>query len=277
MLCSVHYEYPLNEPPARDAISRLSDPPSVEQVAESEKGRIQWAEEILSLLGLTPAGRRGNDPAHQIGLGEIDEDPTLLLHPTHPSPIFVLSHPSLPDAAACFDTPAISRRLGLGNGKQILRDGNDQLHISSTSSVPEAESSHDGLTRYLAKHRRSPPLLPPPVSDLSLSSDSEPKLPQPPDFDSVPKVVILPSSSVTYTSRWTPLFNFDTYWTELDTARRKSGRKSGSLRKDTVEGGQRVAVGDRLWYAETVTSTQTMLDRYVPHILSSLQITHGQV
>jgi biotin--protein ligase len=67
---------------------------------------------------------------------------------------------------------------------------------------------------------------------------------------------------------WTPLFNIDTYWKELDSVRKSAGRKTGVMRKDE-KGVERAALGDLLFYGETVTSTQTMLDRN-PVILTHL-------
>lgn len=253
VLCSVHFEYPLHDPPSRDAIKKQADPPSAEEIDQSEKERVEWAEEILLLLGLRPPRRSPTDQTHSV-IG--DEDPELLLHPTHPSPIFILPHPSLPQlASASFEPPALAAKLVSDGNEQVLRDGNDQLRIAPINAIAE-DGGAAGVAAYLASKRRSKPVFPPPVEALSIEpSASTPEAPLPPDFNSLPKYVFTPSDTVKYTPRWTPLFNFDTYWRELDESRKMAGKKSGVM----VAGKQ--ALGDLVWYAETITSTQTILDR----------------
>lgn len=263
LLCSVHAEYPLSDPPARDAIAKLDEPPAKEAVAASDAKRIDWMEELLVKLDLKPPGRVRGDKAKTVH-GE--EDPSILLHPTHPSPIFVLSHPSLPDlATGCFGSSSIRAKFTTENQIDILRDGNDELRLTPVESIADQSQS---IAQHLAARRRDPPPMPPPsIENLSVNL-SEPAPPQPPDFHSIPKTFYLPSPSILYSPTWTPLFNIETYWTELDQARKRLGRKSGVMRRDH-QGGNRAAVGDLLWYGETVTSTQTMLDRN-PLILTHL-------
>lgn len=263
LLNSVHAEYPLSDPPARDAIAKLDKPPTNEELQASDARRIEWMEELLLMLDLKPPGRRKDSSPLAV---DGEEDPSILLHPTHPSPIFVLSHPALPQLASqCFDSATLlSKTVREGDGR-VLRDGNDELRLTTVDAFgPDAQTS---VTQQLAKRRRSPPPMPPAVENLSVES-SEPAPPQPPDFHAIPKTIFVPSDQSPYQSSWTPLFNIDTYWAELDQARKRIGRKSGVLRKDHA-GGQRGAVGDLLWYGETVTSTQTMLDRN-PLILTHL-------
>ncbi|KAK8861576.1 biotin-[acetyl-CoA-carboxylase] ligase [Kwoniella newhampshirensis] len=266
ILCSVHPEYPLSDPPAMDAMARLIHPPEKEQVERSDKERIAWVEELLELLGLQPPGKDkksvGGNPSVVGAEGE--EDPALLLHPTHPSPIFLLSHPNLLDiASAAVSKADLKGKMTDVDGWDVLRDGNDELHIGSLERTASGTHfSEDSLTQWLAKARRTQPVLdPPPLEKLSLDSQSEPapQPPQPPDFHSIPKTVLTPSPTIAYSPRWTPLFNLTTYWSEIDLARKKNGRRSGVLRK--TEEGERWSLGDCLLYAETVTSTQTMLDR----------------
>ncbi|EIW66559.1 biotin-[acetyl-CoA-carboxylase] ligase [Tremella mesenterica] len=255
LLCSVHFEYYLNDPPARDAISRLTPSPSVDDVERCDKARIQWVEDLLEELELRPTSRQQDrgDILGAIVHADGEEDPNLLLHPTHPSPIFVLSHPNLPQPGELsFSQTALQSKVIDQGSWKTLRDGNDELHITSTSSVLHTGS----MSTYLATWRRAPP----PVSkeikleDLTLE-DSATSIPQPPDFNKIPKTILLPSHSLPYSPTWTPLFNFTTYWTALDAVRKRAGRKSGLLRNG------KPTLGDLLWYAETVTSTQTMLDR----------------
>lgn len=255
VLCSVHFEYPLHDPPSKDAIKKQEHVPSPEDIDQSEKERIDFAEEILLLLGLTPPRRVEND-SHAV---QGDEDPELLLHPTHPSPIFVFNHPSLPKlGSASFEPPALKAKLSDEGSEQVLRDGNDELHITSTETVA-VDGGSAGVAAHLASKRRSKPVIPPPVHELSIEpSATTPEPPLPPDFNSLPKTVLLPSDKVVYTPRWTPLFNFDTYWSELDRSRKRYGKKTGVMRS-----GDKLALGDLVWYAETITSTQTILDRCV--------------
>jgi biotin--protein ligase len=260
LLCSVHVEYPLGEPPARDAIARKEPAPERADIEESEMQRIEWVTELLCLLDLKPPGRRKTDTTEMLGGENSTEDPSLLLHPTHPSPVFVLHHPALPQlASTSFAKSALVEKLvSSDDGWRTLRDGNDELLVGETEQVDK----ESGVATYLAERRRSRPsqLDEPDLSHLSLSTDAQP-IPQPPDFHSIPKTILLPSASLPYIPRWTPLFNFETYWAELDQARKRVGRRSGVLRKDQVEGGERATLGDLVWYGETVTSTQTMLDR----------------
>jgi biotin--protein ligase len=265
LLCSVHFEYPLNDPPARDAIAKLASPPEKEELEVSERARIQWVEDLLALLGLEPPSRRKDRDEELAGVvhGDGEEDPSLLLHPTHPSPVFVLPLPLLPDIGTSSFASAPLREMIAGEqGWNVLRDGNDELHIAAVESLTEGTPSAEGVTKALAKLRRSPPELeaPPPLENLTLD-DSTPSPPQLPDFHSVPKKILLPSPSIPYSPSWTPLFNFETFWAELQAARKRAGKKSGVMRKDPIDGGSQPALGDLVWYAETVTSTQTMLDR----------------
>ena len=68
------------------------------------------------------------------------------------------------------------------------------------------------------------------------------------------------SADVIHHERWTPLFDWPTYWNELDAARKLVRDQGGH---DAKEGEARV--GDLVLYSEAVTSTQTMLDKYVSH------------
>ncbi|KAK4690100.1 biotin---protein ligase, partial [Tremellales sp. Uapishka_1] len=256
LLCSVHFEYPLLEAPAREAIRRLHPDVSDVEIANSESKRIAWAGQLLILLGLKPPGLLKDDSeVTEEGI----EDPRLLLHPTHPSPIFILAHPSLPRLGeSSFASPPLKEKLVKGPGDSTtLRDGNDELRLVK---LPE------DVPTFLAGRRRNRPEFPSADLDIQSLSIDKPPQPQMPDFHSIPKTVLLPTSS--YEPDWTPLFNFDTYWSELDSARRRIGRKSGVMRKDH-DGKDRACLGDLVWYGETVTSTQTMLDRN-PLLLSHL-------
>lgn len=219
-------------------------------------------EELLLKLDLKPPGRRKQGSS----IGEEDLD--LLLHPTHPSPIFVLSHPSLLRLAPeTFNAPVIQAKAVVEDGVSVLQDGNDELRIS-TVERPDGSSDGKDLTHFLARRRRDQPLQPPSIENLSLESTTPPAPPPLPDLHVIPKTLLLPSTSFPYTPNWTPLFNIETYWTELDAARKRAGRKTGVMRKDDA-GHERASVGDHLLYGETVTSTQTMLDRN-PIILTHL-------
>jgi biotin--protein ligase len=249
----VHFEYPLDDPPARDAIAKLSARPAEADVAAAERARTRWVARLLAALGL----RLPADAA--------EEEDTVLLHPTHPSPIFALSHPRLPVLAQdLLSAPKIQAKLtdkdGDGNKVRTLRDGNDEIDITTVDAVPE-------LTAELAARRRAKPIFPPAIEELSLSG--EPAVPQPPNLHALTKTLFLPGATP-YSPAWTPLFNFDTYWTELDAVRKRRGRRTGVLRADEMAAGkERAAIGDNLLYGETVTSTQTMLDRN-PLLLNNL-------
>jgi biotin--protein ligase len=270
VLCSVHFEYPLTDSPARDAISKFDTPPTSESIAESERARIEWAGEILQMLGLQPPGKRKDDDEVLQG----NEVPSLLLHPTHPSPIFVFSHPSLPDLGSkIFAAKAIHDKLRPGDdGFMVLRDANDELRICTSSTVASTSSDtlESGVTTYLSNARRTPPTSELLIADLQL--DDMKNLPPPVDFNSMPKTILSPDKGLVYTPRWTPLFNFNTFWTGIDAARKRSGRKSGVMRRDN-DNVDKVALGDLLFYAETVTSTQIMLDKLVQSSLPIARLT----
>jgi biotin--protein ligase len=253
VLCSVHFEYPLHDPPARDAIHKQENPPSADEIDHSEKERIEFAEDILLLLGLKPP-KRNEAKGHAV---HGDEDPELLFHPTHPSPIFILNHPDLAQlGSASFEPPALRAKLEQGESEAILRDGNDEIHVVSVDTVA-AEGEAAGVAAYLASKRRTKPVFPPPVEQLSVEpSTTTPEPPQMPDLNALPKFILTSSEKIDYTPRWTPLFNFETYWQEIDAARKRVGRKSGVMRS-----GNKLALGDLVWYAEAITSTQTILDR----------------
>lgn len=248
LLLSVHPEYPLEDPPARDAIAKLEDQPSPEHVEESEKGRIEWFADLLAGMGLRLPSRQEQDNA--------GEEEHLLLHPTHPSPLFALSHPKLPELAANLLAPkSIAAKLKpASDGFSTLRDGNDEIETAPVDAVKD-------VVAFLAKRRRTQPEYPPSVAELSIS-DAAP-IAHPPDMHSLTKTLLLPGSTP-YSAAWTPLFNFDTYWAELDAVRKRFGRRTGVMRTDENsknKQGERPAIGDLMLYGEAVTSTQTMLDR----------------
>lgn len=248
------------DPPAKDAIAKLDNPPSKGEIEECEKGRIDWMVDLLVALGLDPPSRSMNE--EETRKGEAEEDMLLLLHPTHPSPIFLFPLPLLPEiASSVFTSPAIQARLVEGeSGSRILRDGNDEFHILDTHAFG-GESSTGAISQQLAKRRREKPIYPPSVDGLSLeSSSSAPPPPPIPDFHSLPKTVITPTRDIPYSPSWTPLFNLETYWAELAAVRKASGKRHGQLRKGK-DGKEKASLGDLMWYAETVTSTQTMIDR----------------
>lgn len=261
LLSSVHAEYPLENPPARDAIAKLADSPPKEHVEESEKARVKWLGELLSALGLRLPGSKSD--AGGESLGEDKDDAHLLLHPTHPSPIFVLSHPKLPELAEkVFSSEKIQSKLKEVDGWERLRDGNDEIDIGSVDLVGDVPA-------YLAKRRRETPEFPPAIEDLAITDSVAP--PKAPDLHSLRKTMLEPGSTP-YSPAWSPLFNFNTYWSELDRARDADGRRTGVLRADEMSPGrkgERPTIGDLLFYGESVTSTQTMLDRN-PILLANL-------
>ncbi|WRT65701.1 biotin-[acetyl-CoA-carboxylase] ligase [Kwoniella shivajii] len=270
LLCSIHPEYPLNDPPARIAINKLEHPPEIEEIEASDKARIAWVEELLLLLGLNPPSRNRKDGQVVESMEIEGEDPALLLHPTHPSPIFVLSHPNLPDLPVrSVLKQEFESKMSNDDAWGILNDGNDQIRFGDITAISGETTSEDEVARWLAKKRREQPIFDPPsVENLNLNSNEiTPPIPQPPDFHSIPKTVLLPSFQTPYSARWTPLFNFSTYWSEIDLARKSGGRRSGIMRKG--DEGEKCALGDLLFYGETVTSTQTMLDRN-PILLTNL-------
>lgn len=248
LLLSVHPEYPLEDPPARDAIIKLADQPSAEHIEESDKGRIEWFADLLAGLGMRIPSREEQDTA--------GEEEHLLLHPTHPSPVFVFSHPKLPELAEnVLQAKSIQSKLKPAEGGfSVLRDGNDEVQIGPVDAVSD-------VTAFLAQRRRAEPEYPPSVAELSIS-DSAP-VAAPPDMHALTKTLLVPGSAP-YSAAWTPLFNFDTYWAELDGVRKRFGRRTGVMRTDENsknKQGERAALGDLILYGEAVTSTQTMLDR----------------
>ncbi|OXB34659.1 biotin-[acetyl-CoA-carboxylase] ligase [Cryptococcus neoformans] len=262
ILSSVHPEYPLSDPPASNAIAKLDVRPSQVEVEMSDKARLSWVEELLIKLGLTPPQRLTAANRAKSLVDSDKEDPALLLHPTHPSPLFFLSHPNLPQLPeAAVNKPELRGKMKQKDGWDVLRDANDEIRFGTTEATsPERAASEDGITQWLAEARRTQPVFPPSIQDLSIQSDSTPPPPSPPDLHSLTKTILLPSPSVEFSSRWTPLFNFSTYWDELDQARKRSGRRSGVMRQGLDGQAEKCSLGDCVLYGETVTSTQTMLD-----------------
>lgn len=261
LLSGVHFEYPLEDPPARDAIAKLENPPAQEVIEEEEKKRTQWVAELLRGLGLTLPSDQV-DPSGN--LGNIEED-HIILHPTHPSPIFSFSHPKLPQlSASILSAPNIQAKLVKGPGDwETLRDGND---VIETGPV---ELLGSDIPAELMKRRRTKPEFPPVIEELSISDQAVP--PQPPNFHALTKTLLVPGSTQ-YSPSWTPLFNMETYWEELDAVRKRQGRRTGVMRADELspgKRGERAALGDLVLYAETITSTQTMIDRN-PILLNGL-------
>lgn len=264
LLSSVHFEYPLEDPPARDAIQKLDVVPPPEFIEECEKARLQWVRQLLSSMELNVPARAGD--------GEVkdgEEDPHLLLNPTHPGPIFTFSHPKLPElATGIFSAPSIQKKVEPAkDGFEQFVDGNDTFVYGPTDAVGDVPA-------FLSKARRTEPKHEPKMEDLSIGD--QPPLPKPMDFKDIPKLVLLPGKEQ-YTPEWTPLFNFETYWAELDQARKEAGRRTGVMRTDELSKGrtgERSSVGDVLFYGEAVTSTQTMLDRN-PILLNGVKTPHA--
>ncbi|ODN76679.1 biotin-[acetyl-CoA-carboxylase] ligase [Cryptococcus amylolentus CBS 6039] len=268
LLASVHPEYPLSDPPASNAIEKLDVHLTKEELEVSDKARVAWFTELLVSVGLKP-------PAHESipgGQTDIEEDPALLFHPTHPSPIFLLSHPSLPQLpSTAVNKTELKSKMVQVDGWSFLRDANDEVRFGEVEATCEdAEASEESVAKWLGTARRTKPVFEPALDKLSLDEESDvPRPPSPPDLHSLLKTVLLASPSIPYSPRWTPLFNLSTYWTELDQARKRLGRRSGIMRPGRDGLDERCSLGDCVLYGETVTSTQTMLDAN-PLLLSNL-------
>lgn len=225
LLTGAHPEYSLLEDPLRTALAALpAGGPSEAELVGLEEDRLELLKSLLLTLG--------------VGVPETEEQDKLE-RPTHPLPQFLVAHPSKPDLpsdfiikiSSLFTTPTDN------DEPSILSDTNDTFHFHKSTSLPSVSS-------YLSQARSS---------TLSLE-DAE-------DLDKVTKHVIVAQKEegtveVIEREKWTPLFNWSTFWTELNASRKREMDKGGH---DVKEGLLRL--GDLMMYSEAVTSTQTMLDK----------------
>ena len=235
LLCGTHPEYSLLEDPLQSALQRMpGGGPSQEELISLEEDRLELMRTLLLTLG--------------VGVPETEEQDKLE-RPTHPLPQFLVSHPSKPNLPAHFfskisshftKSPTDSDPTPISSdGPSILPDANDTFHFHRSTSFPSISS-------YLSQARTT-----------TLSPDEAENL------DALIKHVIVADKEegtveVIEREKWTPLFNWSTFWKELDSARKSERDKGGH---DVKMGETRL--GDLMLYSEAVTSTQTMLDKCV--------------
>jgi len=233
LLCGAHPEYSLLEDPLQNALRRLpGGGPSQEELVGLEEDRLELMRTFLLVLG--------------VGVPEMEEQDKLE-RPTHPLPQFLLAHPSKPDLPAEFiskishhftqPTTDSDSTTTSSDGPSILADTNDTFHFHQSTSIPSISS-------YLSQARTT-----------ALSLDEAENL------DALVKHVIVADKEegtveVIEREKWTPLFNWSTFWKKLDSARKSERDKGG---REVKMGETRL--GDLMMYSEAVTSTQTLLDK----------------
>jgi hypothetical protein len=157
------------------------------------------------------------------------------LKPAAPLPSFLVGHPSSSKL-----TSSVEQRLeGTGSLRPstsheddpivILRDVQDDFVLRRVDAMKD-------LSAFIQR-RRSQPV----TASQSGRTSHE---------------IIIASTSIK--PEWTPLFDLNAYWQDLDSERKRIGRQTQPSYGETAP-----RVGDLLLYSEAIASTQTMLDRYV--------------
>jgi hypothetical protein len=193
----------------------------------------------LAFFGIQPLTAVNTSQSHWETM-----DPTLL-KPTHPLPVFLLSHPKLPIdlpvrivGSPEIDANSTEASFVLHDQQmtvRVLRDTEDTFNLIDIPltglEVPD----------YMQTQR---------TTETSEEDQNKRKA-----------VPLLLGSHETWRPDWTPLFDFARYWSELDTV----ARKQGVMRKRTLSADPESlgswSLGDVIQYGEAVGSTQTMLDR----------------
>lgn len=153
--------------------------------------------------------------------------------PLRPLPQVLVSHPRFPQLAK--ETVALLQPCCSAgeNGSALLKDANDSFTFIASSSLSRPLSSIVSQLRSL------------PLEDAEGS-----------DLHALPKTVVVVDSQLEPAAQWSPHFDLERYWAELDDERSKLGGSSG----------EKVRFADVMLYSEAVTSTQTMLDKCVSHV-----------
>jgi biotin--protein ligase len=225
LLCGTHPEFSFFEDPLLGALSREpGGGPSPEDRIVLERNRIELCKALLLTL--------------DIGLPD-SEDKDKLQRPTHPLPQFLVSHPTKPNLPTNFVDKISTHFISPTEEPAVLADANDTFHFHNSTSLPD-------VSAYVSESRST---------TLSIEETD--------NLDKLVKHVIVAdkehgSSDLIDRERWTPLFDWSTFWSELDAERKVVSDQGG---RDTKEGQTRL--GDLMLYSEAVTSTQTMLDKSV--------------
>ena len=174
--------------------------------------------------------------------------PTVNPIPRHPLPQF-LSH--LPGKSDIVET--VLRGLGLPNTNAESSDGSDLGVIKDTADTFHFRkvATLEDAARLMADARK--------VSATDTSSPHAATA-----MADAPRVIIVLPPDVLPARELTPQFDARKYFEVLT-----------SVRGDKANDADNWGIGEALFYGEAVTSTQTMLDRYVPSpLLPSVTITH---
>lgn len=224
VLIGSHPEYSLFDEPLQSALEKDV---SSTKPALTEKGRAHAESQRLEFMrGLLLA----------LGLG-IPDDTSVNLHkPTRPLPQFLVAHPSQPDLPSKL-LDNLSRHLtapaaSADPGPSILVDSNDTFHVHKSTDLPSVDA-------FLAQMRSS---------DITVEEED--------DLNKVIKDIVVVPADGKQERSWTPLFDWEKYWSVLDNSR---SEKQGAAGRE----GRKNRLGDLVFYSEAVTSTQTLLERFI--------------
>lgn len=238
MMMGMHPEYSLLEEPLLASLHRhLGDKmPNQQTIVEAEANRVELVRVLLAALNVRL-------PSRQVA------DLELLQRPTRPLPQFLISNPSTPLAIKIVEDSLKDHFVPSSDpdAPRILKDANDTFYYHQSTSFPS-------VSDFLTQSRTT-----------ALSSEEEE------DLNSVPKHVIVASHEnaldVVKAEGWCPLWNFELYFKALEEERSRVAED-----KKTLLEGEKWRYGDVFFYSEAVSSTQTMLEKYVLLLLVRLCI-----
>jgi len=236
VLVGAHPEYSLLDEPLQASLKRHytnGDMPEEDALREAEANRLELMRVLLRTLAVALPDQQALDLE-------------LLQRPTRPLPQILLAHPSQPGALKVIEAalePHFSAASSTTNsaaapGPRELKDANDTFFYHQAGDLPS-------VADFLSQQRTT-----------ALSSAEEE------DLSVVPKhVIVAPREDALATMTaegWCPLWDWATFWVALDEQRVRVG---GDRR--TLGEGEKWRYGDVFYYAEAVSSTQTMIEKYV--------------
>lgn len=189
---------------------------------------------LLSLLGILDPSKVSMSTGSR--WSSVDQK---LLQPKHPLPGFILAHPRCyqDGVKRAIFSQAMSSKLQ-GTTRQMDRKDIPLQSLQdacNTFDLVDLETADIDVCAYLESQRQA------------VQGESEHQLP-------IPLLLTQMTGRASWIREWTPLFDFDLYWRELD----RISKTQGVPRSPGPQGWR---IGDLVQYGEAVGSTQTMLDR----------------
>lgn len=244
ILVGAHPEYSLLDEPLQASLKRhyvSEDMPDKEALRKAEANRLELMRVLLRALAVALPDQHAFDLE-------------LLQRPIRPLPQILVAHPSQPGALKVIEAALEPHFAALAAdsatpGPRVLKDANDTFYYHQAGDLPSVAS-------FLAQQRTT-----------ALSPEEEE------DLSVVPKhVIVAPREDALTTltnEGWCPLWDWASFWSALDEQRTRAGSDRRSLNE-----GEKWRYGDVIYYAEAVSSTQTMLEKLVFAALAHAALWH---